>query len=160
MTRPEDIFHELGDPTRLSVFRSILDRRLNVSQIVAELGLTQPQVSYHLKRLREAGLAVEQKDGRWVWYRANRESEDVAVRALLDLMSDWMEAQGEAGAESPGPAGEPAGPVRPPELGEIPAAGRPRGRAERPAARQPREREGRPVVQRPEKKDDLEDFLL
>ena len=45
MKGPADTFHELGDPTRLRVLLSIIDGRKNVSAIVSELGLSQPQVS-------------------------------------------------------------------------------------------------------------------
>ena len=85
---------ELGDGTRLRVFLALLGQRKNVSQIVAELGLVQPQVSYHLRKLREAGLAVEEKDGRWVWYQANWASADPNIRGLIQLMGRWAEAAG------------------------------------------------------------------
>ena len=93
-----DVFHELGDPTRLRVLSAILGARKNVSGIVAELGLAQPQVSYHLKKLKETGLAVEERDGRWVWYQAFWDSPDEHVRELLDLMARWV---GEAGVADP-----------------------------------------------------------
>jgi len=80
---------ELGDATRLRVLFAILDARKNVSQIVAELELAQPQVSYHLRKLKNAGLAVEEKDGRWVWYQVDWDSPDARVRELLDLLARW-----------------------------------------------------------------------
>lgn len=84
-----DMICELGDATRLRVLFAILDARRNVSQIVAELGLAQPQVSYHLRKLKDAGLAVEEKDGRWVWYQVDWESPDARVRELLELLARW-----------------------------------------------------------------------
>ena len=89
MRRLADIICELGDATRLRVFLAILDARKNVSQIVDELQLAQPQVSYHLRKLKDAGLAVEEKDGRWVWYQVDWESPDTRVREFLDLMARW-----------------------------------------------------------------------
>jgi DNA-binding transcriptional ArsR family regulator len=74
MTAPQDVLRELGDPTRLR-----------------ELGLAQPQVSYHLRRLKDVGLAVEEKDGRWVYYEANAGSEDAQTRALLSLLGRWFD---------------------------------------------------------------------
>jgi len=87
---------ELGDTTRLRVFLSLLGAKKNVSQITAELELAQPQVSYHLRRLKDVGLAVEEKEGRWVWYQANWQSDDRNIRAFIDLMARWAE---DAGAE-------------------------------------------------------------
>jgi len=138
-----DVFHELGDPTRLRVLSAILGVRKNVSQVVAELGLAQPQVSYHLRKLKEAGLAVEERDGRWVWYQAFWDSPDTHVRELLDLMMRWNGAAGtpkrrgrgrviSSGQEPPGGRGTPA---------------------ERPDPREPR-----PALPKPG--EDLDDYLL
>lgn len=102
MATPQDVLHELGDPTRLRVLRAILAGRKNVTQIVAELGLAQPQVSYHIKRLKDVGLAVEEKQGRWVYYEANRASGDDRIRSLLSLLGHWLE-----GAPSVPPAAPP-----------------------------------------------------
>jgi len=88
MAGPEEVLRSLGDPTRLSVLSAILAGRKNVSQIVEELGLSQPQVSYHLRMLREAGLATEEREGRWVWYQADR-SGDERVRRLLEVLDGW-----------------------------------------------------------------------
>lgn len=100
MSRPQEVLRRLGDPTRLRVLTSLLVGRKNVSQIVAELGLSQPQVSYHLRMLREARLATEERDGRWVWYEANWSSGDGHVRELLTLLAGW------SGREEPAPREE------------------------------------------------------
>ena len=103
MTRPFSALQELGDSTRLSVFLAILGIRKNVTQIVAELGLAQPQVSYHLRKLKDAGLAVEEKDGRWVWYQANWDAGDRNLRDFIELMAQWAEDAGlvDAGVHAP-----------------------------------------------------------
>ena len=41
---------------------------LCVCQITEVLGLATSTVSAHLKELRRAGLTVERKEGRWVWF--------------------------------------------------------------------------------------------
>ncbi len=173
------VFHELGDPTRLRVFLLLVDGRRNVSQIVSELELAQPQVSYHLKRLKDSGLAVEEKQGRWVFYEANWETGDADVRRLLDLVARWS-GSSEGASRSGVGAGRPrrsggSGVSR----GERPRGGShagatastarrggdrsPADRSEAPAAtiEHLEDDEGRPVVERPRKRDnDLDDFLL
>ena len=109
MARPQDVLRRLGDPTRLRVLTSLLGGRKNVSQIVSELGLSQPQVSYHLRMLREARLATEERDGRWIWYEANWSSGDGHVRELLTLLAGWSGGRGRAGAGEKGPGRGPAG---------------------------------------------------
>jgi len=144
MTRAFSALQELGDGTRLRVFVSLLGIRKNVSQIVAELGLAQPQVSYHLRKLKDAGLAVEEKDGRWVWYQANWEAGDPHVRDFIALMARWAEDAGALSASEPArrPVGVPAGgrPGRGPRVG---------GKGERPSVERPSEADG-----------ELDDFLL
>ncbi len=112
MARPQDVLRRLGDPTRLRVLTSLLAGRKNVSQIVTELGLSQPQVSYHLRMLREARLATEERDGRWMWYEANWSGGDEHVRELLTLLASWSGGRGEiveeAGASGPAAEDRPA----------------------------------------------------
>jgi DNA-binding transcriptional ArsR family regulator len=113
MKGPFTPLRELGDETRLRVFIALLGRKKNVSEITAELGLTQPQVSYHLRKLKEADLAVEEKDGRWVWYEANRESGDRNIRGLIELLARWAADNGMTDAEDvsvlpPRPSATPA----------------------------------------------------
>jgi DNA-binding transcriptional ArsR family regulator len=144
MARPFPALQELGDTTRLSVFLAILGRRKNVSQIVAELKLAQPQVSYHLRKLKDAGLAVEEKDGRWVWYHANWDAADRYVRDFIELMYRWAEDVG--AIESDVSAGE--GETREPA-----AVGAPRRGSKGEGVR--------PKVERPKKDEsELDDFLL
>jgi ArsR family transcriptional regulator len=148
MARPLPALQELGDTTRLSVFLAILGRRKNVSQIVAELGLAQPQVSYHLRKLKDAGLAVEEKDGRWVWYQANWDAADRHLRDFIELMYRWAEDVGaieRGGTVGEGEAREPAG-VRAAKRG---AAGRSKGTVVRPKVERPKKDES-----------ELDDFLL
>ena len=102
MEGPLSLLLELGDTTRLRVLAAILGKRKNVSSIVSELGLSQPRVSYHLRKLREAGLAVEEKEGRCVWYQANREAEEPHIQELLELLGRWRgEGEGRPVVERP-----------------------------------------------------------
>ncbi len=161
MDDPANIFHELGDPTRLRVLLSIIDRRKNVSAIVSELGLSQPQVSYHLRRLKDAGLAVEEKDGRWVWYQAHHGTDEAHLRELLDLVSRWVGTT--AGSEVAGRRRDGAacrGKGR--RSGGSGAGVMRAGRKAAPRVPKPRlDGEDRPVVDRPKKPaEEMEDFLL
>ena len=104
---PVRILSDLGDETRLRVLLAIVAGRKNVSQIVEELGLSQPQVSYHLKKLREAGLAAVERDGRWVWYEPNWDAADRGIRELLELLRRWAgDGPGGVSVERPGPRDE------------------------------------------------------
>ena len=63
-----DFAKAIGDETRQQIMALCCCRRLSVSEIVAQLGVTQPTVSHHLKVLREAGLVKREKHGKNVYY--------------------------------------------------------------------------------------------
>jgi DNA-binding transcriptional ArsR family regulator len=66
-----DIFDVLADGTRRELL-SLLRRRggeVSVTELVAELGISQPTVSKHLKVLREAGLVEVREEGQHRYYR-------------------------------------------------------------------------------------------
>jgi DNA-binding transcriptional ArsR family regulator len=77
------LLRELADPVRLRV----VDRLghagpATVSRLAAELGVSLPQLSNHLRRLREAGLVRVERTGRHAVY----ELADAGLEALLPLL--------------------------------------------------------------------------
>ena len=78
------MFKALGDPVRLRIFSLIASApggELCVCDVL-DVGVSQPTVSHHLRRLREAGLLTSRKDGTWVHYRVAPEVL-AAMAALL-----------------------------------------------------------------------------
>jgi DNA-binding transcriptional ArsR family regulator len=61
----------LADPARLSLCRHLVNEPITTSDLAARTGMTVPQVSRHLGRLREAGLLVSRRDGRMIQHRLN-----------------------------------------------------------------------------------------
>lgn len=62
-------FRALGDPTRLSIMRSLKTGEKTVQELVASTDWTQPNVSRHLSILAQAGLVARTKQGAFVRYR-------------------------------------------------------------------------------------------
>jgi DNA-binding transcriptional ArsR family regulator len=58
----------LGEPNRLGIVASCLDRPLSVGEITARLALSQSLVSHHLRLLRAARLLKAGRRGRQVYY--------------------------------------------------------------------------------------------
>lgn len=88
------MFRGLGDPMRLAILRSLASGERRVTDLVAELGTSQPNVSGHLACLRECGLVADRPEGRAVWYRlAVPELFEVlrATEALLDQVGYRIE---------------------------------------------------------------------
>ena len=63
------VFDVLSDPGRREILRLLLDGERSVGSLVAELSLAQPNVSKHLKVLRQAGLVEVRPNARERLYR-------------------------------------------------------------------------------------------
>jgi len=58
----------LSDGNRLRILRILSRRESCVCELIEQLGQPQPLVSYHLRRLREAGLVRPRRKAQWVYY--------------------------------------------------------------------------------------------
>jgi len=78
-------FKILGEPSRMKILTSLGLECRPVSAIVASTGLTQTNVSFHLRALREAGLVKPEKNGAFVFYCLP----DPELRRIIDRFRDW-----------------------------------------------------------------------
>ena len=91
-------FAALGDPTRLQVFALISRAPLSVAEVAAQLPVSRPAVSQHLKVLKDAGLVGDRAEGtRRVYYIDPHRL--AALRAWLDSFWDDALASFQAEAE-------------------------------------------------------------
>jgi ArsR family transcriptional regulator, arsenate/arsenite/antimonite-responsive transcriptional repressor len=82
-----EVLKALADPTRLQMI-GVLKRSAQpvcICDFTAAFDLSQPTISHHMAKLREAGLVEATKDGIWAYYRLNRRL-DPKTRALLDVL--------------------------------------------------------------------------
>jgi DNA-binding transcriptional ArsR family regulator len=77
-----DLCFALADPTRILILYALDDRPRNVSEITAELNITQPTTSRHLKILRERGLVHAARQGTTITYHLS----DKRLIKALDLL--------------------------------------------------------------------------
>ena len=65
------MFKALGDPVRLRLFANVASSDGGEACVcdIQDVGVSQPTVSHHLKKLREAGLLTSERRGSWVYYR-------------------------------------------------------------------------------------------
>jgi ArsR family transcriptional regulator len=80
------LFRALGDPARVRIVNLIAANgdALCVCEFTEPLGLAQPTVSHHLKKLTEAGLLAREQRGRWSYYSLDTEA-IARVASLLVL---------------------------------------------------------------------------
>lgn len=58
----------LSDRNRLRILSLLMDSETCVCEIIDELELPQPLVSYHLRKLRDAGLVRARRKAQWIYY--------------------------------------------------------------------------------------------
>jgi DNA-binding transcriptional ArsR family regulator len=77
-----DVFNAVAEPRRRQILDLLADGERPVNDLVTLLDLAQPQVSKHLRVLREVGLVEVRNEGRHRMYRLNGQS--------LKPIHDWV----------------------------------------------------------------------
>ena len=77
-----DAFNAVAEPRRREIVDALSGGERAVNDLVAALGLAQPQVSKHLRVLREVGAVDVREDGRHRLYRLNAKA--------LEPIHDWV----------------------------------------------------------------------
>lgn len=85
------IMKALSDPNRVKIVKMLQHRPLCVCEIQSALGISQPNVSNHLRILENAGLVEYYKEGLWVnYYLADGKASPYAA-SLLGNLRHWLE---------------------------------------------------------------------
>ncbi|HEV2180501.1 MAG TPA: metalloregulator ArsR/SmtB family transcription factor [Gemmatimonadaceae bacterium] len=83
--RATKLFHALSDETRVSIVEMLQDGERCVCELQDALDAAQSRLSFHLKVLKDAGLVIDRKDGRWVYYALNSDAFAEMQEALAGL---------------------------------------------------------------------------
>ena len=80
------LFKALSDPARVKIMNLLAQTRAPVCACEFEpaLGLSQPTVSHHLKKLTEVGLLEREQRGKWAYFSLKRDAVD-KLAAVADL---------------------------------------------------------------------------
>ena len=90
-------FRILGDSTRLAILRTLLaEGELNVGQLVERLGMSQANISKHLRTLADAGFGARRAKGPAASYRVA----DPSLTQLCALACDRLRQQAEEEARA------------------------------------------------------------
>ena len=81
-----ELFKVLSDPARVRIVNLLAVAREPVCacNLNEPVGLSQPTVSHHLKKLVEAGLLEREQRGRWAYFSLRRDAVD-KLAAVADL---------------------------------------------------------------------------
>jgi ArsR family transcriptional regulator len=89
------IFHALSDDTRLRLIEKLKEGEQCVCDLTESFKTGQSRLSFHLRVLKEAGLIVDRREGRWIYYSLNQD----AIHELEDLVA-WLKESGHKGGGS------------------------------------------------------------
>ena len=64
-----EVFRVMSSPMRLKIISSLCNGEKNVSELLAEIDTTQPNMSQHLNTLYQAGVLGKRRDGVQIYYR-------------------------------------------------------------------------------------------
>ncbi|HEX9796555.1 MAG TPA: metalloregulator ArsR/SmtB family transcription factor [Anaerolineales bacterium] len=82
-----DAFNAVAEPRRREILDALAGGERPVNELVEQLDLSQPQVSKHLRVLREVGLVEVRPDGRQRYYRLNPRP----LRPIHDWVKDYAQ---------------------------------------------------------------------
>lgn len=87
-SQTSELLKALADPTRLTMLASLWkgDAPICVCDFTAGLGLSQPTISHHMAKLKEAGLVDSEKRGIWIYYRVHDKLAPATRRILGQLI--------------------------------------------------------------------------
>jgi DNA-binding transcriptional ArsR family regulator len=90
-----DAFNAVAEPRRREILDALVSGERPVNDLVRALGLTQPQVSKHLRVLREVGAVDVRDEGRQRLYRLNGH----ALKPIHDWITNYERTWSERFAE-------------------------------------------------------------
>ena len=101
MTESEAIslFKCLSDKSRLQILKSLAIEDMYVERLAERLGISAPTVSFHLKKLADAGAVTSYKNQYYMMYSLNRKVFEVSILKILEEESDEAEIQAKRDAE-------------------------------------------------------------
>ena len=67
----QQTFKALSDPTRREILRLLRDGEMSAGDLSSHFSSTGATISHHLSILRDAGLILDEKRGKYIYYELN-----------------------------------------------------------------------------------------
>lgn len=89
LERTTQVLKLLGDKTRLTIVAILKQRECCVCEFLEVFDTSQPSISQHLRKLKDAGLVKEERRGQWIYYSLNLQSDLYAlIENILNHVPD------------------------------------------------------------------------
>ena len=92
-----ELFAVLATPVRLKIISAVCQEEKNVSELLALIDTTQPNMSQHLATLYRSGVLAKRRVGTQIYYRLQSERVAVLCRAVCNQVA--IELDGAADVE-------------------------------------------------------------
>ena len=81
-----ELFKALGDPARVRAVNLLAtsEEPVCICELIEPLGLSQPTVSHHMRKLLDAGLVEREQRGKWAYFSLKRDAVE-KLAAVADL---------------------------------------------------------------------------
>ena len=81
-----ELFKALGDPARVRIVNCLATagEPVCICELIEPLGLAQPTVSHHMKKLLDVGLVEREQRGKWAFFSLQRDAVET-LAAVADL---------------------------------------------------------------------------
>ncbi|MFA5563914.1 MAG: metalloregulator ArsR/SmtB family transcription factor [Candidatus Caldatribacteriota bacterium] len=89
MDRLTQIYSMLSDKNRLRILKLLEYKPMCVCELTHIIGIRQPSISRHLRKLKETALIESRQDGQWHEYFINRKGDEYS-RILIGNLSGWI----------------------------------------------------------------------
>ncbi|MDE2370666.1 MAG: winged helix-turn-helix transcriptional regulator [Burkholderiales bacterium] len=93
-----ELFAILATPVRLKIISAVCNQERNVSELLAQIDTTQPNMSQHLSTLYRAGVLAKRREGTQIYYRLQSERVAMLCRAVCTQVA--IELDGAAGLDA------------------------------------------------------------
>ena len=90
-----ELFSILSTPIRLKIISAVCHGEKNVSELLAEIDTTQPNMSQHLSMLYRSGVLAKRRDGTQMYYRLQSERVSTLCRAVCTQVAIELEGDGQ-----------------------------------------------------------------
>ena len=93
-----NLFKCLADKSRLQILKSLAIEDMYVERLAERLGITAPTVSFHLKKLADAGAVTSYKSQYYMMYSLNKEIFETSILEIIREKSDEADLQAQRDA--------------------------------------------------------------
>ena len=94
-----NLFKGLADKSRLQILKSLAVEDMYVERLAERLGLTPSTISFHLKKLSDAGAVTAYKNQYYMMYSLNKEIFQTSILEILQQESDEAQKQAKRDAD-------------------------------------------------------------